>query len=156
MDSAFGAVVRSDCEPTVYLFVSKLVLKDLHERVPEISSCCVDRLQGYVQRGLYHQGATHNAPRLVDDDELPFSIVMDNSHRFSGDGGLVSVHDIPMPEVQPWETFEVKTPDSMRSPFRIMVSGLAIAPLMVVTPDSRAYLWTGTRVLFVSLPCSKF
>lgn len=37
-----------------------------------------------------------------------------------------------------------KTANSIRSPFRIMVSGFATFPLMVVTPDSRAYLWTGT------------
>jgi len=148
-------MVRSDCEPTVYLFVPKLALKNLHESVPEIPPRCVDRLQGYVQHGLYSQGTTHNAPRLVDDNELPFSIVMDDFYRFSGDGGLVSVHDIPTPEVQPYETFGVKTPDSMRSPFRITVSGLAISPLMVVTPDSRAYFWTGTRELFISLPWSK-
>ena len=93
------------CEPTVYLLVPKLALENLHERVPEISPRCVDRLRGYVQHGLDLQGTTHNAPRLVNDDEFPFSIVMDNFHRFSGDGGLVSVHDIPRPEVQTHEMF---------------------------------------------------
>ena len=121
----------------------------------EISPRCVDRLQGYVQQGLDRQGTTHNAPGFVDDDELSFSIVMDDFHRFSGDGGFVSVYDIPMPRVQPCETFEVKTSNSIRSPFRIIVSGLAISPLIVVTPDSRAYLWTGTRMSFVSAPWSK-
>ena len=141
-------------EPTVYLFIPKLVLENLHECVPEIPPRCVDRLQGHVQHGLDRQGTTHDAPRLVYDDEFPFSIVMDYFHGFSDDWGFVSVYDIPRPGVQPYETFELKTPYSMRSPFRIMVSGLAISPLMVVTPESMAYLWTGTRT-FVSVPWTK-
>jgi len=41
-------------EPTVYLFVTKLVLEDLHERVPEISSCSMHRLQDNVKRELQY------------------------------------------------------------------------------------------------------
>lgn len=48
-----------------------------------------------------------------------------------------------------------KTPNSIRSPFWIMVSGLAIFPLTVVTPDSRAYLWTGTRASVVRVVWAK-
>lgn len=39
-------------KPTVYLFVTKLVLENLYERMSEISSRRMDRLQSYVERGL--------------------------------------------------------------------------------------------------------
>lgn len=108
----------------------------------EISSRCVDRLRDQVRHGLHHEGTTYYAPRLVDDDEPSFSIKVDNFHRPSGDGRLVPMYDIPEPEVQSHKKHhsEVEIPNSIRSPFRMMVSGLAIFPLMVVTPDSRAYL----------------
>lgn len=43
---------------------------------------------------------THYAPRLVDDYKFPSSVVMDYFHRFSGDGGLMPVYDVPRLEVQ--------------------------------------------------------
>ena len=97
-------------EPTVYLLIPKLILENLHECVSEISPRCVDRLRGRVQHRSDDQGTTHDAPRLVNDDKLSFSIVMDDFHRFSGNWGFVSVYDIPGPEVQHHETFEVKMP----------------------------------------------
>ena len=108
----------------------------------KISSRCVDRLRGYVKRGLHRRGITYYASWLVDDHESPFSIMTDYFHWFSSDGGFMSVYDIPRPEVQSHRKYrgETKTPNSIRSPFWIMVSGLAISPLIVVTPDSRAYL----------------
>ena len=69
----------------------------------EISSCCVDRLQGYVKRGLHRRGVTHYASRLVDGDEFPFGVMMDDVHRFSGDWGFVPVYDIPKAEAQSHE-----------------------------------------------------
>ena len=36
---------------------------------------------------------------------------------------------------------EERCTDSMRSPFRTIVSGFATWPFIVVTPDSSAYLW---------------
>ena len=110
--------------------------------MPEIPSRCVDRLQGYVKRGLYRRGMTHYAPRLVDDNKFPLDIVMDYFYWFISYGRFVSVYNISEPEVQSHMRYceEVKTLNSILSPFRIIVSGLAISPLMVVTPDSRAYL----------------
>ena len=43
---------------------------------------------------------THYASRLIDDDKFPFDVMMDDSHWFSGNGGLVPVYDIPKPEAQ--------------------------------------------------------
>lgn len=40
----------------------------------------------------------------------------------------------------------------MRSPFRTIVSGLATLPLIVVTPDSSAYLYKTTKHNAASLP----
>ena len=125
--------------------------------MPEIPPCCVHRLQGDVEHGLSHQGTTHDAPRLVNDDEFPFHIMVDDFHRLSGDGGFVPVHDVPELDLQSHAKYygRVKTPNSIRSPFRIIVSGLAISPLIVVTPDARAYLWAGTLVLFARVASSK-
>jgi len=110
----------------------------------EISSCCMDRLKGYVKREVHRRGMTHYASRLVNDDKFPFGVMMDDFHWFSGDGGFMPVYDIPSQKLSlTGNVVARKIPNSIRSPFRIMVSGLAISPLMVVTPDSRAYLWTG-------------
>ena len=86
--------------PTVYLFVAKLALENFHKRMSEISSRCVDRLENCGKRGLYRRRSTHYAPRFIDDDKFPFSIVMDDFHRFRSDGGFVPVHNVPGPEVQ--------------------------------------------------------
>ena len=66
----------------------------------EISSCCMDRLRGYVKRELRRRRMTHYAPRLVDDDKFPFDVMMDDFHWFSSDGWFMSVYNIPKPEVQ--------------------------------------------------------
>jgi hypothetical protein len=98
------SVQRKRCDQTpkltIYLFVTKLVLENLHERMEEISSRRMDWLRGYVKRELHRQGMTHYASRLVDDDKFPFGIMMDDFHWFSSDGGLMPVYDIPRPEAQ--------------------------------------------------------
>jgi hypothetical protein len=132
-------------EHTVYLFVTKLVLEDLYEGMPKISSRCVNWLQGQVKHRIHCQGTTHYTPRLANDNKFPFSVVMNDFHRFSGDGGFIPMHHIPGTGLSLGRCCDnVRTPNSIRSPFWIMVSGLAISPLMVVTPDSRAYLWMET------------
>lgn len=129
-------------ERTVYLLVTKLVLENLYEGMPKVPPRCVDWLHGQVKRRIHHQRTTHYTSWLVDDNKFTFGIVMNDFHRFRGDRRFMPVYHIPRTGVESAGCYEnAKISNSIRSPFWIMVSGLAIFPLIVVTPDSRAYLW---------------
>jgi hypothetical protein len=67
---------------------------------------------------------THDTAWLVNRNKLTLSIFVWYFHRSRRDRRFVAMYIF-----------------SMRSPLRTIVSGLAILPLIVVTPDSSAYLY---------------
>ena len=88
---------------------------------------------------------THNASWFVDYDELTFLVV-----EYNLDWGRGHWRFVPMDDVSATHTMSIAieycsqstVTDSILSPFLTMVFGFATLPLMVVTPDSSAYLYS--------------
>lgn len=90
---------------------------------------------------------TYDATRLVDHEEIPFFVVEYNLDWSGCYRRFVPMNDVPgrinTINTNQYFAFSAGNTDSMRSPFLTTVQGFATSPLIVVTPESRAYLCSG-------------
>ena len=81
----------------MHIFEAKVILQNFHQGVFEVAAGGMHGVvQLFVTNPFYlGPGRTYDAPRLVDHDEAPILVVLEDLHRSRCDRRFMPMHDVP-------------------------------------------------------------